>query len=248
MKSLTHLGLCALLLATGSTLVAAAEPVDRVEHDCPRNATVIVGFGQSNSANYARGLRNPDNPKLLNFYRGRCYLARDPLLGATGRDRLDADRARRSAGRAGRNSGAGLPRRRRHIGFGLGLRQAQHPPEADPESIDQSPPATELRPVAPGGETDASRGTADYAAQFGAVFDAVRESGVQAPIYVAVATRCGDRAPDESLRRAQLSLPSLYSGVRQGPDTDALGREYRPDGCHLLAEPHARLWLQVLSR
>jgi len=225
----------------------AAEPLDRVEHDCPRNATVIVGFGQSNSANNARGLRNPDNPKLLNFYRGRCYLARDPLLGASGK-----------GGSMLTALGESLVARGETVvlvSLGVGGTSVSEWASGKLNTgLRQTLKSLIEADLAPSyvlwhqGERDAALGTADYAAQFGAVVGAIRESGVQAPVYAAVATRCFGRAPNESLRSAQLSLPSLYSGVRQGPDTDALGSEYRPDGCHLLAELHARLWLHVLSR
>jgi hypothetical protein len=56
------------------------------EVSCPAedNAYVIIGFGQSNSANYA-GYRFESNKDIVNFYNGKCYVAIDPLLGATGR-------------------------------------------------------------------------------------------------------------------------------------------------------------------
>lgn len=56
------------------------------EVSCPKvdDAYVIVGFGQSNSANSA-GHRFETNKDIVNFYNGKCYVAIDPLLGATGR-------------------------------------------------------------------------------------------------------------------------------------------------------------------
>jgi len=56
------------------------------EVSCPLedDAYVIVGFGQSNSANSA-GHRFEANNDIVNFYNGKCYIAIDPLLGATGR-------------------------------------------------------------------------------------------------------------------------------------------------------------------
>ena len=50
----------------------------------PKDAYVIVGFGQSNSANSA-GHRFESKKDIVNFYNGKCYVASDPLLGATGR-------------------------------------------------------------------------------------------------------------------------------------------------------------------
>ena len=54
---------------------------------CPsaEESIVIVAFGQSNSSNNAsqKFMSNSDN--ILNFYRGSCYIAEDPLLGASGK-------------------------------------------------------------------------------------------------------------------------------------------------------------------
>lgn len=56
------------------------------EVNCPKvdDAYVMVGFGQSNSANSA-GHRFETNKDIVNFYNGKCYVAIDPLIGATGR-------------------------------------------------------------------------------------------------------------------------------------------------------------------
>jgi len=56
------------------------------EVKCPaeKDAYVVIGFGQSNSANHA-GHRFESNIDIVNFYNGKCYVAADPLLGATGR-------------------------------------------------------------------------------------------------------------------------------------------------------------------
>ena len=46
---------------------------------------VLVAFGQSNSANYAEHLFEPKDLKnVFNYFKGKCYAARSPLLGADG--------------------------------------------------------------------------------------------------------------------------------------------------------------------
>ena len=50
----------------------------------PENAYVIIGFGQSNSANSA-GHRFEGNGNAVNYFDGSCYIASDPMLGTTGR-------------------------------------------------------------------------------------------------------------------------------------------------------------------
>src|SRR5690242_8495277 len=58
------------------------------EVECPatghKRLMVALLIGQSNAANYGetRGTAPPD---VVNFYRGKCYAARDPLLGADGK-------------------------------------------------------------------------------------------------------------------------------------------------------------------
>lgn len=53
---------------------------------CPsENDTIlIIGFGQSNSANQQGHRHESKKKNILNFYNGNCYLAKDPMLGATG--------------------------------------------------------------------------------------------------------------------------------------------------------------------
>lgn len=65
---------------------AYADVSNKSEVSCPveDDAYVIIGFGQSNSANHA-GHRFETNKDIVNFYNGKCYVANDPMLGATGR-------------------------------------------------------------------------------------------------------------------------------------------------------------------
>lgn len=57
----------------------------KVEVACPNpeDAYVIVGFGQSNSANSA-GHRFQTKKNIINYFNGKCYLTNDPVLGASG--------------------------------------------------------------------------------------------------------------------------------------------------------------------
>ena len=58
------------------------------ETPCPAQTEklgVLVAFGQSNSANYAEHLFEPKDLKnVFNYFKGKCYAARSPLLGADG--------------------------------------------------------------------------------------------------------------------------------------------------------------------
>lgn len=59
---------------------------DRKEIPCPLSddTKTLVIFGQSNSANHV-GMRHVDDSgRIANYFSGKCYAAKDPLLGATG--------------------------------------------------------------------------------------------------------------------------------------------------------------------
>lgn len=58
----------------------------RTEIDCPQanDSYVIVALGQSNSGNFINKKYTDNSRNIYNFFNGRCYLAADPLLGASG--------------------------------------------------------------------------------------------------------------------------------------------------------------------
>jgi hypothetical protein len=102
------------------------------------------------------------------------------------------------------------------------------------------------------GESDAALGIhpTDYRLRFYAVLKGIRELGVDAPVYVAQATRCGAYGENKDIRWVQRDLVNHDIGIWQGPDTDALGPEYRHDGCHFSTRgltAHAGLWLEYLK-
>jgi hypothetical protein len=61
---------------------------NKIKVACPsaEESIVIVAFGQSNSANNAsQKFMSTNSDNILNFYRGSCYIAEDPLLGTSGK-------------------------------------------------------------------------------------------------------------------------------------------------------------------
>jgi hypothetical protein len=59
---------------------------NKTEVNCPslKDSIVIIAFGQSNSANSASHRYSESSNNILNFYKGKCFIAKDPLLGTTG--------------------------------------------------------------------------------------------------------------------------------------------------------------------
>ena len=72
--------------------------------------------------------------------------------------------------------------------------------------------------------------------------------GVSASFYCALSTRVGARTCQE-VAAAIGEAAAAGGGFRIGPDTDALGAEFRRDGTHLNAKGQdaaAELWLRTL--
>lgn len=77
----------------------------------------------------------------------------------------------------------------------------------------------------------------------------LRAADVTAPILIATTTLCGS-VPDEIIRSAQAAAVSPTQGVFAGPDTDKIGLALRSDRCHMSAAGtamHARMWADRLA-
>jgi hypothetical protein len=191
---------------------------------------VILAAGQSNLANECdpdgkfqprRGVYN------FNFFDGKCYVARDPLLGAT-IDRSNVltrlgDRmvARKMYDRVLLVRLAGI--RATHILWQQGEAEANL---SCGENI-----------------------AAEWMEEFQKIATMIRNEKVDAPIYVAQATIChGGRS--EIIRGAQVAVVRPEQGIFAGPDLDVLGAEHRWDGCHFSVsgmEKAADLWLEAIA-
>ena len=221
----------------------------------PRVA-VILTFGQSNIANECDpgGLYTPGTGVYnFNLFESRCYVAKDPLLGATGdrsnlTTRLGDLLVRRGVfdrvllvpiayggtyiaewtanGRMFPRLTQTLIRLRR---AGLGITHA----------LWQQGEAEGVLPDADG---------AAWARHFNEIAAVLREHQVFAPIFVAQCTVCCT-APNERIRTAQRGVVAPSASIFPGPDVDLIGRDKRWDGCHLSTaglEQAAELWFGIL--
>ncbi len=226
----------------------------------PPGSRVILAFGQSNAANAGEGIFAADGPvHVFNVFDRKFYRAIDPLPGAT-------DFGGSEWGRLGE----------RLIGSGLCPAVVVVPIAYGASFVAEwSPGGPHFRRLmfalrrlqASGIAVDAlcwQQGEAEanhtlmkaeeYRDLFLLMLKGIRRAGVQAPVYVALATLC-DR-PDNphrnhaEIRRGQQMLLAPGRGVLPGPDMDAIGPEYRRDGCHFSAaglDRAAEAWYRALA-
>ena len=219
-----------------------------------RTAIMLI-FGQSNGANSGAGPYTPAK-RVLNFniFDGNCYIAIDPLLGATERNGNFSSRmadklierdvfdtvvlAPISVG--GSRIEEWTTGGARHRRLQVAIKRAQ----------DAGLVFTHL--LWHQGETNAGHGP-DYQVYFDSfmnIHGALRSYGVSAPVYVAQATVCRC-PPNEIIRSAQRDLVDPSLGILAGPDTDVIGVEDRFDECHMAESgliKHANLWIEALTR
>jgi hypothetical protein len=219
----------------------------------PGRTMVALVFGQSNAGNSGE-TRAPSVRGIYEFYRGRIYEARDPLLGATGDGGSIWTRFAAKAIESGAYDAVVL------VPFAVGTADiASFAPGgslhdgllsviADARSHGLA--FTHL--LWDQGEADAFARTSPdaYRQRFGAMVAAIRGLGANAPIYVARTTRCAKVRPSGELHDAQGALVNPAAGILAGPDLDVLGFGDRYDGCHFSTEGLERaadLWLAAIK-
>ncbi|MCS6772585.1 MAG: sialate O-acetylesterase [Anaerolineae bacterium] len=251
-----------LVIATVTSTAVYAQPLSPKQTLLPLRATatakpqprtmVALVFGQSNAANWGE-TRHRAHPRVRAFFRGKWSPAVDPLPGADGTggsvwtrlgDKLIAaglyDRVVWvPAAIGGTEIAQWAPGGRLHKDLLRNVREAHRAGLVFTHLLWQQ------------GESDAYLGTPPevYQRHFVEMLEAIRALGVSAPVFVALATRCGEYPPNEAIRSAQSGLVNPAARIFLGPDADQLGETYRYDGCHFSTEgleAMADLWLDVL--
>jgi hypothetical protein len=223
-----------------------------------KKTLVIVTLGQSNAANtgsakYAstRGALN------FNLYDGRCYLAADPLLGAS-------------------NDGGNFATRLADtlIARGVADRVILAPIAMGGTSVEQwayeglfnrriralirrlhdarLPTHYILWHQGEGNPGTLDVGGRQYRKNLLEVVHTFRQYGIAAPFFIALATRCGAPHPHgDVIRSGQRGAVNAQIGTFLGPDTDSIGNEHRHDYCHMNEsglELHAKGWADAITR
>jgi hypothetical protein len=224
---------------------------DKKEIWCPAQTPdtgLILAIGQSNAANHAEQRYTTKFPtKVYNHWEGKCYVAESPLLGASGEegefitqlaDKLISNGTYKAVIIVTAAIGS-TPVAEWQQGGRLNtmLLSTLH-------GLNAGFHVTEV--VWHQGEADMQYGTstAAYVASLTSLLASLKAAHVDAPAYVAIATKCpaGDWNPVNPISVAQRSV--IDSGLaRLGADTDALLSESdrRPDGCHLSASGQDRV-------
>jgi len=242
----------AAIVAVGVALgLAAAPSLAQPAAGQQRQPRIMVAlvFGQSNAANFGE-TRHAAGRNVYVLHRGRLYAARDPLRGANG-----------EGGSVWSRLGDKL------IAEGLFDTVIFVPAAVGGTEIARWTPDGDLFPLIARaiddvqrrklkfthllwhqGESDAVLFThpREYQKRFLEMLAGIRARGVDAPVYVAVATRCGQYPVNPDIQWAQRDLVNPAAGILPGPDTDLLDETFRYDGCHFSSaglEAHALMWL-----
>ncbi|PDT37996.1 hypothetical protein CO671_07660 [Rhizobium sp. M10] len=233
---------------------------------CPtqtERTAVLLLLGQSNAANDG-GQRHRSNygDRVVNAFDKRCFIAASPLLGATDTKGEYWTLLGNHLIASGQNDNVILA----PLAYS-GSEVARWAAGGDLNPVlvdtmkqlqDSGYRITSVLWVQ--GEADLVLGTTagDYQARFLSMVDTLRQHGVEAPVYISIASKClepsnggfKEHIPDNAIVRAQLALSKSGHGIREGVNTDALlDGDDRYDDCHIGgsgAEKVARAWLNLL--
>lgn len=196
---------------------------------------MLLALGQSNAGNYSDALGN-GGPGTYAFWDGKFFGCDDPLPGAGGeggsvwvrvasRVLFEGDHQASIVCTAAQGSTSvrdWLPDGalfQRALNSAKKLQQLGFPISAV---------------VWHQGETDALLQTPArlYQERLERVVQGLREQGIDAPVFVCVASRRENGRTYEPVRLAQQAVVDIDRGIHQGCDTDLLDLPYRRDGIH----------------
>jgi Carbohydrate esterase, sialic acid-specific acetylesterase len=229
---------------------------DRQFRADPRLA-VVLALGASNIANEGdpNGLFVPRRGVYnFNFFDGHCYVAKDPLLGATIQrsnllTRLGDMLVQRGIydrvllvpiAHGGTYAAEWAPNGRMHPRLRRAIKMLRRCNIELTHVLWQQ------------GESEAATPGADpkqWVEHFNAIVDTIRSAASDSVIYVAQCTICRNE-PNEIIRAAQRSAVDPARRIFAGPDLDVIGIEDRWDGCHFSVrglERAAELWFVAID-
>ncbi len=233
---------------------------------CPTQSdrtAVLLILGQSNAANDG-GQRHRSNygARVVNAFDKRCFIAASPLLGSTDTKGEHWTLLGNRLIASGQNDSVVLA----PLAYsGSEVARWARGGDLNPVLVDtvkqlQDSGYRITNVLWVQGEADLVLGTTAEAYQnrFMSMVDTLRQHGVEAPVYISIASKClepsnggfKEHIPDNAIVRAQLALSRSGPGIREGVDSDALlDGDDRYDDCHIGgtgAEKLSQAWLDLL--
>ena len=210
----------------------------------PETFVIVVG-GQSNAASLL-SRRHLGASRVVNYFRGECYAAVDPLVGSSGR-----------AGSIWIEMANLLERDVVLIPMAVPATKIAEwngrlAPVVD-ETLSDAQRRYAVTHIAwMQGEADAGvTPQAAYQAELEKLVSRAKAYFPQVRFFVAQTTHCGDLPEDAHIRGAQKAVADPSRNVFAGPDTDRFtALEDRSDGCHFAEAGQAKVareWARVLN-
>ncbi|HOX29043.1 MAG TPA: sialate O-acetylesterase, partial [bacterium] len=217
---------------------------------------VMFTFGQSNSANSSPDKYTPKQPVYV-FYEGKCYEGMDPLPGTSGSGGSLWPRL------ADKLIEAGMYDKVLIVAVGVGgtpMKRWTPGPEGDLygrvldafDSLKKKDIKITHLLWHQGENDNGSKTPKDqYKKMFMTMVGDIRKQGVDAPIYVAVATRCGRLGEGFEIQQAQRELVNTELKIFPGAFSDEITSiDDRHDACHFTGQgldKHATLWFNAIK-
>ena len=219
------------------------------ETNCPENPTTIVTFGQSNSANWMTEKSDvpiPSNLYQYDWQSQKCYLYREPLLGANG---IGGNVITYTVTKMARNSNQPIVT----IAFGVGGTSALNWAYGD---LSQRHQIVMKRIKEAGlspriflwhqGEADSKLPEKVYYNALRKVAESTLNNFPESSFGIALATRCnyasGTIDPWNNIRSAQKRVSQDLPKSFMSADSDKIfDLETRPDNCHFSAKGASQL-------
>lgn len=218
-----------------------------------QNTLVALTLGQSNAANFGIPRFKPDR-NVFNLFEGKCFIAEDPMIGASG-----------DGGSVWTRLGQILVETKQYKNA-IFITIAEGSSEISQwvsggiyekkllRAIKQAKKShiTITHVLWHQGETDASKGTSqsEYLLNLQRLIDSIRSNGVHAPFFVSVASYCQYKV-SSAIQSAQKSSIDFNKRIYPGPNTDLMtSSKYRRDNCHFSEEgleKFAALWANSIN-
>ena len=210
------------------------------EVSCPKQTNsvgVILAIGQSNSANSGEyRYSHSELPDVLNWYDGKCFKAQSPLLGASG---INGEWISKTAQNL---VDKGIYQKIVVISLGIGASQVASWAK---EGIFNQRLIEQLKALSADyiitdiiwhqGETDLGVGVGQdqYFNSFRSLKKTINAQGIDAPLFISIASYCNGSDYPNNITSAQNQLASELNGVFLGVNTDKIvSSSMRFDDCH----------------